>query len=86
MIVSLSRCQWDFLQNSMRLMLVRIFNIYNCKMTMNFIDTSFVWSVGDPTQIIDIPEGMKLVFNYYDQHEAIVVFEAPRKNVAFFSR
>jgi glycosidase len=47
------------------------------------IDTSFVWSVGETPEIIDVPEGMKLGFNYYDQHEAIVVVEAPRKNVAF---
>lgn len=47
------------------------------------IDTSFVWSVGELPEIIDVPDGMKLGFNYYDQHEAIVVVEAPRKNVAF---
>jgi len=49
----------------------------------DFIDTSFVWSVGGLPDIIDVPDGMKLGFNYYNQHEAIVVVEAPRKNVAF---
>jgi len=47
------------------------------------IDTSFTWTVGGPPEIIAVPDGMKLGFNYYDVHEAVVILEAPGKEIAF---
>lgn len=60
---------------------------YNFRLTFTTnseaFDTTWTWTVGQTPEVIDVPAGMKLGFNYYDVHEAIVVLEAPGKDIAF---
>ncbi len=69
------------------LMTLNAIGAYNFRLTLISgpvsFDTTFTWTVGGPPDKLNVPAGMKLGFNYYDVHEAVVVLEAPGKDIAF---
>ena len=47
------------------------------------LDTSFVWTVGGDPEISEVLDGLLLGCNKVEEGKAIVLLEAPRRNIAF---